>query len=130
MEAQNTVINKPVVTKEWLANRVAQEPSKVIGRALAAIYKHQTATEQSTTSTLNKNGVGFCKPDARIGTIGARMFNAHGTLQPWVIEIWSKPVKDGYPRICRYASQLQKIAEIKKETLQKSFNCNINVITL
>lgn len=115
MEAQN----KPEVTKEWLANKIKENPSRTIGRALAAIYKNQTRSEQTTTSTRVNNGIGFSKPDARIGTIGARMFNAHSKLDNWVIDIWSKPARDGYPRICKYANQLQAIAETKKSELQK-----------
>lgn len=120
MEAQ--IINKPVVTKEWLASRIAINPNKVIGRALAALYKNQTNTEQSYTqgATIQKNGIGFAKCDARIGTIGARMFNAHGNLQPWVIEVWTRPAKDGFPRICKYAGQLQAIAEAKAAEIKRS----------
>lgn len=128
MEAQT--INKPIVTKEWLAARVAVDPNKIIGRALAAIYKHQTVLEQSCTATIAANGVGFSKPDARVGTIGARMFNAHGILQPWVIQVWSRPTKDGYPRICKYANQLQQIAESKKKMIQSTRAANCNVVLL
>lgn len=124
MEAQHT--NKPVVTKEWLATKIKENPIKVIGRALAAIYKNQTAIEQSTTATRVNNGIGFCKPDARVGSIGARQFNAHGTLDAWLVKIWMQPAKDGYPRICKYASQLQDIAEQKKIRL----NTNANLIML
>lgn len=132
MEAQkiNTVIegtnslpvpcNKPVVTKEWLATRIKENPSKVIGRALAAIYRNQTAAEQNHTTTITKNGIGFSKPDARVGTIGARMFNAHGELQQWVVDVWMRPTKDGMPRICKYANQLQAIAEAKAAKLNYS----------
>lgn len=125
MEAQT--INKPVVTKEWLAAKVKQDPNKVIGRALVAIYKNQTAIEQSITSTVQRNGIGFSKPDARVGTIGARMFNAHGTLDGWVVKVWSLPAKNGFPRICKYADQLQAIAEAKKIKLNRP---NVNLIIL
>lgn len=103
--------NKPVVTKEWLNAKLQENPIKVVGRALAAIYKNQTANEQASTSTKYNNGIGFAKPDARVGSIGARMFNARGTLQQWVVDIWMRPAKDGLPRICKYANQLQYIAE-------------------
>ena len=124
MEAQT--INKPIVTKEWLAARIQQDPNKVIGRALAAIYKNQTPIEQSITGTVQRNGIGFSKPDARVGTIGARMFNAHGTLQDWVVKIWSMPAKNGFPRICKYADQLQNIAEEKKAKLNRQ--CNLVIL--
>jgi len=127
MEAQTTTQNKPIVTKDWLANKIKENPNKIIGRALSAIYKNQTDIEQSYTLgvTIEKNGIGFCKPDARVGTIGARMFNSYGTLQDWVIKIWSAPAKDGYPRICKYANQLQQIADEKRERLRRDKPLNI-----
>ena len=125
MEAQ---INKPIVTKEWLATRIQQDPNKIIGRALVAIYKNQTPTEQSTISTLQLNGIGFSKADARVGTIGARMFNSHGTLQEWVVKVWSRPTKDGFPRICKYANQLQSIAQAKKDRMNHAKPFNLVII--
>jgi hypothetical protein len=122
MEAQN----KPVVTKEWLLNKIKENPNKVVGRALLAIYKNQTQLEQVHSTTNVHNGIGFAKPDARVGTIGARMFQAHGVLQDWCLKLWLHPTKDGFPRICKYANQLQQIAETKK----KAFNRNVNLILL
>jgi hypothetical protein len=116
MEAQN----KPTVTKEWLAKKIQENPNKTIGRALAAIYNNQTSSDQASTSTRHNNGIGFSKPDARVGSIGARMFHAHGSLQKWVVDIWSRPAKDGYPRICKYANQLQYIAEAKSAVIKET----------
>lgn len=113
---------KPEVTKEWLAFKVAANPHKVIGRALLAIYKNQTFAEQSTNSTKNENGIGFCKPDARVGSIGARMYKAHAKLEPWIIDVWTRPAKDGYPRICKYAAQLNTIAQMKAASISKPVN--------
>lgn len=101
------------VTKEWLAEKISKDPSKVIGRALSAIYRNQSYQEQDDTVTVLSNGIGFSKPDARIGSIGARMFNSKGVLEPWVISVWSRPAKDGLPRICKYAGQLNDIARAK-----------------
>ena len=109
--------NKPAVTKEWLAAKIKEDPSRTIGRALLAIYKNQTLNEQSASSTIVQNGVGFCKPDARVGTIGARMYKAHSRLDQWCIDVWMKPARDGYPRICKYADQLNAIAEDKKKLI-------------
>lgn len=104
-----------IVTKEWLAERLKRDDRQmVIGRALAAIYERQTQDEQRATHTKINNGVGFSKPDARIGSIGARMFKS-GKLQQWVVDVWMRPAKDGLPRICKYASQLNDIAENKKQ---------------
>jgi hypothetical protein len=102
------------VTKEWLAAKVTANPSKTIGRALLAIYeRNQTFQEQSATVTKLKNGIGFSKPDARIGSIGARQFRKYGRIAEWQINIWTKPDKKGYPRICKYADQLNTIAQAK-----------------
>jgi hypothetical protein len=121
MEAQN-FSNKPEITKEWLANKIKENPTKVIGRALLAIYNNQTSVEQSMDTTKVCNGIGFCKPDARVGSIGARMFSSKATLQSWVVEVWMRPAKDGYPRICKYASQLHSIALAKKAALERNSN--------
>lgn len=104
-----------LVTKEWLAAKVAADPYHVIGRALLAIYQNQTSQEQANSTTFFKNGIGFAKPDARTGAIGARQFAA-GKLADWVVNIWKK-VPDGkqFPRICKYAEQLNKIAQAKAE---------------
>lgn len=100
-----------IVTKESLAQMLAtRNPSFVIGRALLAIYNRQTYQEQSGTATIANNGIGFSKPDARLGSIGARMFKAHGELQPWLVKVWMKPASDGFPRICKYVRQLDEIA--------------------
>ncbi len=102
------------VTKEWLQVQLNINKEKVIGRSLMAIYKRQTADEQSNQRTKFNNGIGFAKPDARIGGIGARQYMNGGKLEPWVIEIWMRLAKDGYPRICKYASQLNDIAEQRR----------------
>ena len=102
------------VTKEWLATQVRVDANKVIGRALMAIYKRQTQAEQQATTTKNQNGIGFSKPDARVGSIGARMFMSHGRLDAWIIQRWTRPTKDGMPSICKYAKQLDEIAEERR----------------
>lgn len=109
--------NKPAVTKEWLAAKIKENPTRVIGRALLAIYKNQTQNEQSASSTIVRNGIGFCKPDARVGGIGARMYQATTHIDQWCIDVWMKPARDGYPRICKYADQLNAIAEEKKKMI-------------
>lgn len=102
-----------LVTKEWLAAKVAAEPSKVIGRALVALLNYQTDVEQSNATTIKANGVGFSKPDARVGTIGAKQFLKYGTIANWQINFWSEPRKKGIPKICKYANQLNEIANAK-----------------
>lgn len=99
----------------------------IVGRALAAIYKRQTDEEKNQSAATKRNGIGFSKSDARTGSIGARMFNHRfseyqktkndalliNLLDPWLVIIWSAVDKTGYPRICRYAGQLNEIAKEK-----------------
>ena len=121
---------KPEVTKDWLAEKIKQDPARVIGRALLAIYKRQTFSEQATTSTKIQNGIGFSKPDARVGTIGARMYQAHAKLQDWVVDVWSKPAKDGYPRICKYVGQLDEVAKEKHRHVESRTGKQLNIVML
>lgn len=99
-----------VVTKEWLTAKIAENPEHVIGRALVAIFKRQTLAEQSSSSTIKHNGVGFTGPDARFGSFVAKYFIKHGTLKDWHVRVWTKPNKKGQPRIVKYAKQLNEIA--------------------
>ena len=102
-----------LVTKEWLAAKVAANPSHVIGRVLVALLRRQTEMERHGSTTVVNNGVGFSKPDARIGTITAKTFLKYGELRPWQIVAWSKPNASGLPRIVKYAGQLNEIAIAK-----------------
>lgn len=108
MEAQ--LLNKPTITKEWLAARIQQNPSCIIGKALT-ILAHSNS---------------FKFHDQRIGHIGARQYSNSNKLQPWCIEAWSKLQRDGFPRLCRYADQLQAITLAKKSEL----NCTANVVLI
>jgi hypothetical protein len=123
-----------IVSKEWLVNRLylvvdkhingpTNPPERsivlksdavtVLGRALVAIYRNQTSSEQAAFSTKYKNGIGFSGPDARLGTLGAQKFLAQGTLPEWFVKAWLVE-KNGYPRICKYAKQLNAIANEKR----------------
>lgn len=85
----------------------------VLGRALVAIYNNQTGEEKASFSTKILNGVGFTGPDAKLGTRAAKEFIATGTLPDWLAKAWLVE-KAGYPRICKYARQLNEIANAKK----------------
>ena len=75
-------MNEPkLVTKEWLAAKIAADPSHTIGRALVALFHQQTADEQQQNTTRFRNGAGFSKPDARIGAIAAKTFLKNGKLE-------------------------------------------------
>lgn len=102
-----------LVTKEWLAAKIAANPSHTIGRALVALFNEQTIDERSTNSTKFRNGAGFAKPDARVGAIAAKTFLKNGKLEDWQLKVWMKPNKQNLPRIVKYAEQLNGIANRK-----------------
>lgn len=102
-----------LVTKEWFAAKIAANPSHTIGRALVAIFNEQTTEERSDNVTKFHNGVGFAKPDARVGAIAAKSFLKNGKLEPWQLNIWLRPNAQGLPRIVKYAEQLNNIANSK-----------------
>ena len=101
--------SRSIVTKDWLKKKVEENPARTVGRALVAIFRRQVNEEQSSNHTRYKNGAGFSANDARIGSLAAKYYMAHGTLLDWQIKGWVKDVK-GYPRICKYVKQLNEIA--------------------
>lgn len=111
---------KTLVTKEWLTQKIKENPPLVIGRALVALFHYQTSEERENNGTKYKNGVGFSSNDGRIGALGAKYFLKHGTLLDWQLKAWIKPDKKGLPRIVKYSGQLNKIAIQKK--INKSNN--------
>lgn len=107
-------MKKPkLVTREWLRDKIAEQPEKVIARALIAIYARQTADEQRAGVTKFNNGVGFSGADAELGTKCAKAALA-GKLLPWMVKVWSDVTRTGFPKICKYARQLNEIAETKQ----------------
>lgn len=90
-----------------------RKKAQIIGRALVAIFNRQTAAEQSCDHTQEDNGVGFAGCDAKTGSLSAKSFIKHGSLQGWVVDKWMAPSR-GYPRICKYAKQLNEIAQEKQ----------------
>lgn len=102
-----------LVTKEWLAAKIAVNPSHTIGRALVALFNEQTLEERADNVTKFRNGAGFAKPDARIGAIAAKTFLKNGKLEDWQLKIWLRPNKDNLPRIVKYVEQLNGIANRK-----------------
>ena len=106
-----TKIITAAVLVEMIRTRGAMS---VIGRATLALYKRQTSEEQNELYTKNQNGVGFSAFDAKVGSLTAVYFRDNGTLLPWHIAYWSKVAPNGYPKICRYAKQLNEIAAAKE----------------
>lgn len=109
-----------IVTKEWLMAKIAENPVNTIGRALVAIFRHQTEVEKSSNTVTFRNGIGFTQADARTGSISAKYFLKHGTLEEWQLKIWNGLNKKGQPRIVKYAGQLNNIANAKTKEIYQS----------
>jgi hypothetical protein len=92
---------------------------RLVGRALVALFHRQTAAEQAVNQTEVSNGIGFSGCDARSGSLTARSFMRTGTLAPWQLKRWMKEGSSGYPRICKYAKQLNEIAIERRAIMQK-----------
>lgn len=104
---------KKIVTKESLAALLANPDKRaaVIGRALVALLARQVQDEQAGADTKYHNGVGFVPCDAYSGTLTAKYFRKHGTLQDWQIQKWMAPSgKARNPRLLKYTRQLNEIA--------------------
>lgn len=103
-----------IVTRESLQNMLENENqnyvANVIGRALVVILNNQTRDEQAMNATTQHNGIGFTGADARTGSITAKYFLKHKTLQDWQIAKWTKLGKKGYARLAKYHTQLNAAA--------------------
>ena len=87
---------------------------KAVGRALLVINRNQTASEQASEQTINRNGEGFRPCHARMGTSMANFFQRRGYLSPKQIAYWRKPMADGNMRLAIYWRQLAVAAEAKQ----------------
>lgn len=106
-----------IVTRESIQNML-NNPNPdyvkmVVGRALVAIFNNQTESEKTANSTDVDNGIGFSGADARSGTLTAKSYMKNRTLQDWQVERWTKPGRNGFARLTKYAKQLNTIAEMK-----------------
>ena len=99
------------VTRESLVSLLERKPEATVGRALVALFRKQTDSEKGGNTAEQDNGVGFSGADARSGSITAKYYIKHGYLMVWQVEAWTKPAKNGYPRLCKYVKQLNAIAE-------------------
>jgi len=68
-------------------------------RALLRIYQNQTADEQTSERTIDRNGIGFSGPDAEILTSFARQYQQRGWLSDKQMAILRR-------RIPAYARQI------------------------
>lgn len=107
----------PIVTRESLQaqlnNATPEKRIQIVGRALVALFDRQTQTEKQINHTQNWNTVGFSGSDAKAGSLTAKSFLKHGTLQDWQVERWLKLGSNGYARLTKYHRQLNDIAEAK-----------------
>jgi hypothetical protein len=111
-----------IVTRESLNEMLhradQQYVGQVVGRALVALFRRQTAEEQNVASTIEHNNVGFTGGDSYGGTMTAKYFLKHNRLEQWMVERWMAVGKSGFPRLCKYAKQLNEIAQSKQGVTQ------------
>lgn len=103
---------------EYLANAEPERAKQYIGRALVVLLNRQTQEEAKANVTRNHNFKGFTPADARSGSIAAKYFLKYRTLQDWQIEKWTKPNRNGVPRIAKYWKQLDQAAKAKAANKQ------------
>ena len=117
-----TAGEEPVIAREDIVTRESfmsmliasrERQKKVVGRALVALMKRQTEDEKSSLQTKHENARGFSASDAKSGTLCARYFLKHGTLQDWQFANWMREEKS-LPRIAKYVRQLNEIALEKR----------------
>lgn len=113
-----------LVTKESLQNMLDEanfeRQQHIIGRALVAIFERQTASEQHALHTEENNGVGFAGCDATGGSLTAKSYMKRKALLQWQVDKWTKvSPSSGFARICKYANQLNQIANEKLEAQLK-----------
>lgn len=111
-----------LVTPEYIDNFLTKNPSKraeFIGRALVVLFNNQTRDEKAVNDTCEHNGIGFTGADANSGSISAKFFLKHRTLQDWNVERWMKRNKKGQMRIAKYWRQLDAEAQRKRQAGSK-----------
>ena len=108
-------------TKEKFTQLIAKDPEvsvHAIGRALVHLLDRQTAEESRILTTKVKNGMGFTPGDARIGSIAAKYYIKHKTLEDWQAKYWKKLNAKGDARIVKYWRQLAEEVQKKQEKKQ------------
>jgi len=90
-----------------------------VGRALVHLFRRQTADEQQHNSTKHTNHRGFTGADAHVGSITAKYYIKHGTLQDWQLKQWRKPNRRGVARLAKYYRQVAE--EAQNRVAQKSW---------
>ena len=111
---------KVLVTRDsinvMLMNSNSEFVMHVVGKALVGIFNRQTEDEKQVNSTTKHNGIGFSGSDAKGGSLSAKFYIKHKRLEPWMVLKWTKvSERTGYPRLCKYHTQLNEIANQKAE---------------
>jgi len=101
--------------EQMIGEANADKQARIVGRACVALFKRQTEDEKQSNNATHLNLRGFTKGDARQGSITAKYFIKHGTLQPWQVAMWLKVEKRGNLRITKYWRQLQQTAAEKAQ---------------
>lgn len=84
-----------------------------IGRALVVLLNRQTLSESQSNQTEVNNMIGFTGADAKSGSLTAKYWLKHGTLQDWQVQRWTRVGASGYPRLAKYWKQLDNAAKMK-----------------
>ena len=87
--------------------------ARIVGRACLVLFRRQTEVEKNVNDAIVENMRGFCKSDARQGSITAKYFMKHNTLQDWMVDQWMATNVKGTPRIVKYHRQLDEAAKEK-----------------
>ena len=107
-----------IVTKYSLAKMIWEasdaKRAQIVGRACVVIFNNQIESEKQANTTAVNNGVGFTSADAKSGSITAKYFLKHKTLEDWQVKRWLKADRRGTPRIIKYWKQLNAAAQAKQ----------------
>ena len=96
-----------------LVTRTDEVGIHAIGRALVHLFNRQTADEKAENDTKCTNHRGFTSGDARQGSLSAKYYLKHKTLQLWQIAQWTRPSAKGTTRLGKYYRQIAEEAAKK-----------------
>lgn len=106
------------ITKQVLEIMITEadveRKARIIGRACLALFRRQTEDEKAANTTTHTNRKGFTQSDARQGSITAKYFIKHGTLQDWQVAQWVRQEARGNMRISKYWRQLDEEARARR----------------
>lgn len=104
----------PQILADMLTNASPERRIHIVGRALVGLFHRQTEDERANNTVAHDNGRGFMSCDSIGGSLTAKSYIKRGTLQDWQVEKWTRPARNGLPRLAKYARQLNEIAIEKK----------------